>query len=70
MPLSPHEVRRVCVAASCSPPTVRAYLAWRPGLPLVRDRLEAALRALGYDPDALWASDGEAGVAARRARTA
>lgn len=51
--MSPHEVRRVCVAACVSPPTVRAYLAGRNGKASVRERIEDALRELGYDPAAI-----------------
>lgn len=51
--MSPHDVRRVCVVANVSPPTVRAYLAGRDGKPSVRERIEAALRELGYDLDTL-----------------
>jgi hypothetical protein len=44
-----HDILRVCVAANVSPPTVRKWLAGKPGTEQVRDRIRAAVAQLGLD---------------------
>ena len=47
--LTPHEERRIAVAAGCDPRTVRAYLAGKPQRSTVAARVNEALRAMGLD---------------------
>ncbi len=44
--LSTPEIRRIAVIAECDPRTVRKYLLGKAVLPLVRARIERALRRL------------------------
>lgn len=44
--LNPHELRRIAVAASCDPKTVRRFLTGEPVRPTCRARIESALRTL------------------------
>lgn len=46
--LTPHEERRVAVAAGCDPRTVRAYLKGRAQRSTVVSRVHDALVALGF----------------------
>jgi hypothetical protein len=50
--LTPHEERRVAVAAGCDPRTVRAYLAGKSQRSTVAARVNEALRAMGLDGQA------------------
>jgi len=47
--LSPHDLRRVGVAAGCDPRTVRAYLRGDPTRSTTAARIGEALRALGFE---------------------
>jgi DNA-binding LacI/PurR family transcriptional regulator len=43
------QILRVCVEAGVSPPTVRKWLAGKPGAEQVRERIRAAVASLGLD---------------------
>ena len=47
--LTPHDERRVAVAAGCDPRTVRTYLAGQPTRSTTAARIRAALHALGVE---------------------
>jgi hypothetical protein len=48
--LTPHDERRVAVAAACDPRSVRARLAGRPQRSTTAARIDEALEALGLWP--------------------
>ena len=47
-PLSPHDLRRVGVAAGCDPRTVKSYIAGKPTHSTTANRLKEALVSVGF----------------------
>ena len=47
--LTPHDERRVAVAAGCDPRTVRAYLDSKPQRSTIAARVRDTLHAMGFD---------------------
>lgn len=45
--LSAHQERAISVAAGCDPRTLRRFLAGKPVMPMIRERIARALKALG-----------------------
>lgn len=46
--LSPHDIRTIAVKARCNPVTVMRWIAGKPVQRLSLDRIQEALKALGF----------------------